>query len=192
MKKCPYCAEDIRDEAIKCPYCGSDLTARPEARTASWGPAEGQGAVRPIGSAAQAPGDGALQYSHSGPRYLLGYGETFFGIWDRQLAGGPILWFPRTDEGWRDAWLEFTRIEPSSVQVAFGGGSRRDQPYGQLAVRRVSPLWWVLPILFSALGGIVAWAFTRDRDAHMARAMLMTGIVISVLGLIVYFSSGPR
>jgi hypothetical protein len=34
MRKCPFCAEEIQDEAIKCKHCGEFLTGLPSSRPA--------------------------------------------------------------------------------------------------------------------------------------------------------------
>jgi Domain of unknown function (DUF4190) len=114
MRRCPYCAEDIADDTTRCPHCNSDLTAAtaPAATAAPAGPDAG------AGPAAGSPGDtGAVQFSYSGQRYLLGYGADFFGIWDRGAPGPPVERFPRTDDGWSQAWTRYASLEPNSQPV---------------------------------------------------------------------------
>jgi len=62
---------------------------------------------------------GAYSFAYRGSAYRLGYGPGFFGIW---AHGGeePMRRFPRTDEGWADAWTEFRTLEPSPEPIPHG------------------------------------------------------------------------
>ena len=96
----------------------------PPASTEPPPPSEPPPAAEPPPAETSTParvGEGALRFSHSGETYILGYGADFFGVWDRNQPGGPILQFPRTDQGWNEAWNRFSGMERRFVEVPHVG-----------------------------------------------------------------------
>lgn len=142
--------------------------------------------------------DAPLQYTHSGRRYLLGYGADFFGIWDRERADpGPAERFPRDDAGWASAWARFSHLEPDHIVVGLAGavrapaapadGTAEAQPTaGARMTSAVPGTWWLLPLVLGWIGGIIAWIALRRRDPRLAAMMFVAGILSNLAAMWLY------
>lgn len=70
--------------------------------------------------AAAAPAESKIEFTHTGSRYLLGYGGDYFGIWDRNAPQQPIERFPRSDDGWGSAWARYSSMETNWMDLRTG------------------------------------------------------------------------
>ena len=55
-----------------------------------------------------------------------------------------------------------------------------------MQIRRRSTLWFLLPILFNVLGGIVAYFAIRDDDPKKAKSCLLLGLVLAAIPILLF------
>jgi hypothetical protein len=67
-----------------------------------------------------AAADTKIEFTHTGSRYLLGYGADYFGIWDRNSPQQPVERFPRNDQGWAAAWQRYAAMESNWMDLRTG------------------------------------------------------------------------
>ena len=72
------------------------------------------------------------------------------------------------------------------------GGNSNPQPRYNNSQRNgpyvgVSAAWWLLPIFFSFIGGIIAWVCVKDTDPRMAKNCLILGIILTVAPIAIIF-----
>ena len=89
-----------------------------QAEPASAAPAAATAAAASVPATA-AP-ESRIEFTHTGSRYLLGYGGDYFGIWDRNAPQQPIERFPRSDDGWGTAWARYSSIETNWMDLRTG------------------------------------------------------------------------
>jgi hypothetical protein len=77
----------------------------------------------------------------------------------------------------------------TSLAAGAGGGGRivRDVGGGRVAgtaEKRASAGWYLLPLLFGLIGGIIMFVALKDEDRGRANGGLKLGIVLTLIGVI--------
>ncbi|MGI0040651.1 MAG: hypothetical protein ACRD94_01655 [Nitrosopumilaceae archaeon] len=55
-----------------------------------------------------------------------------------------------------------------------------------MEVRKRSSLWFLLPIFFNVIGGVIAYFIIKDDDLHKAKNCLLLGIILTVISFAIF------
>ena len=58
-----------------------------------------------------------------------------------------------------------------------------------MEIRKRSSLWFLLPIFFNIIGGIIAYFIIKDDDPSKAKNCLWLGIILSAISIAIFLIS---
>ncbi len=53
--------------------------------------------------------------------------------------------------------------------------------------KQISGFWYILPVLFGIIGGVIAWAVNKKHDSKKAVSFLWVGGIITVVTVVLFF-----
>lgn len=101
LRKCPYCAEYIKPDAVVCRFCGRSLAALADVPP------------MPDEDARYDMLEDDVAFTHAGNGFLLGFGPNYWAIWKKGSGGDPVYNFEYDDAGWAAAWLALNEMDNS-------------------------------------------------------------------------------
>ena len=76
-----------------------------------------------------------------------------------------------------------------NVKVCLRCGREYDSKLGfcpSCGKEKTSWAWWLLPIFFGIIGGVVGWSAIKNSNKGKARGLMILGAVISAITLVIY------
>jgi len=192
VRVCPNCGRENTDDAAFCQQCGTSFASAWGGQTTS-SPGQDPTAAAPAQS-------GDYQVSQRGQRYGVGYGPTFYGVWDLNVGGAPVAWFDRTPEGWESAWGRFQQLESGGWTGGGGLPSWRRAHVGWVLLHIVIAfaIWFgqllVMGVVLSATGRVTQADFDSlpQETQDALGGVVVLSLATSLLGwmLFVYLRKG--
>ncbi len=128
---------------------------------------------------------------------MLGWGEDYFGIWERTAPDEPVARFPRSDAGWQEAWNDFNRrerryvaVQPGGVTSQAGAASfRSTAKLAKVVVAMVGAVALLAVLTIAARAGLIARLHGFQRGEATRAAVVEAGDAVDGLAVATFLAT---
>jgi hypothetical protein len=143
------------------------------------------GAALAVADSVVAPAEGGYQGADPPPDASIQAPPPVPGLGDQAAVGAQEL--PPGAQATYAGGPEGAYMSPDGAYATTAEGIPLDVA-AELQRSEPAPNWpWILPIFWGIVGGIIAWAIVKEKDADKGRNMIILGGVVTALSLCLSF-----